>query len=307
MMLNYLLKRLTASIPVFLGIITLVFFIMHLMPGDPASIMLGFALTEERAKALREELGLNYPLYVQYGRHLANIARGDFGRSMSKSAPVATLIRQQMPATVQLAVAGLGCALAIGIILGIVSATHHQTWIDTVAMVLALSGVSMPEFWFGLLLILAFAVHLQWVPIIGTGGLGRLILPAVALGFYSAGMVARLVRSSMLEVLNQDYVRTARAKGQRELLVLYRHALKNAMIPVVTIVGLQFGRLLAGSVIIETVFGREGIGRLLVEAILVHDIPLVQGIVLVTAVGYVIANLLVDFSYALLDPRVSYR
>ena len=306
-MLNYLLKRLTASIPVFLGIITLVFFIMHLLPGDPASIMLGFALTEERAKVLREELGLNDPLYVQYGRYLANIAQGDFGRSMSKSAPVATLIRQQMPATVQLAVAGLGCALAIGIILGIVSATHHQTWVDTVAMVLALSGVSMPEFWFGLLLILTFAVHLHWVPIIGTGGLGRLILPAIALGFYSAGMVARLVRSSMLEVLNQDYVRTARAKGQKEWLVLYRHTLKNAMIPIVTIVGLQFGRLLAGSVIIETVFGREGIGRLLVDAILVHDIPLVQGIVLVTAVGYVMANILVDFSYALLDPRVSYQ
>lgn len=306
-MSNYLLKRLTASLPVFLGIVTLVFFIMHLLPGDPASIMLGFALTEERAEALREELGLNDPLYVQYARYIANIARGDLGRSMSKSVPVATLIRQQIPATAELAVAGLGCALAIGIVLGVISATHHQTWVDTIAMVLALSGVSIPEFWFGLLLILVFSVRLKLVPILGTGGLGRLVLPAAALGFYSAGMVARLVRSSMLEVLNQDYVRTARAKGQREGLVLYRHALKNALIPVVTIVGLQFGRLLGGSVIIESVFGREGIGRLLIEAIMVHDIPLVQGIVLVTSLGYVTVNILVDFSYALLDPRVSYR
>ncbi len=304
---NYVLKRLTAALPVLLGIVTLVFFMMHLLPGDPASIMLGFALTEERAEALREELGLNDPLYVQYGRYIGNIAQGDLGRSMSKGVPVGTLIRQQMPATVELAVAGLGCALLIGILLGVISATHHQSWVDTTAMVLALGGVSIPGFWFGLLLILAFSVHLKWVPIIGTGGLGRLILPAVALGFHSAGMVARLVRSSMLEVLSQDYVRTARAKGQRESLVLYRHALKNALIPVVTVVGLQFGRLLAGSVIIETVFGREGIGRLLIEAIMVHDIPLVQGIVLVTALGYVIVNLLVDLSYALLDPRVSYR
>ncbi len=174
-------------------------------------------------------------------------------------------------------------------------------------MISALGGVSIPGFWLGLLLILIFSVQLRWVPITGTGGLGRLILPAIALGFHSAGMVARLVRSSMLEVLSQDYIRTARAKGQREILVLYHHALKNALIPVVTVVGLQFGRLLSGSVIIETVFGREGIGGLLVEAIMVHDIPLVQGIVLITASTYVFVNLLVDLSYGFLDPKVRYQ
>lgn len=304
---KYILKRLMASIPVFLGIITLVFFMMHLLPGDPASIMLGFALTEERAETLRKELGLNDPLYIQYGRYLGNIAQGNLGRSMSKGKPVALLIREQMPATVELAFAGLGCALAIGFFFGVISATHHGTWIDTTGMIMALAGVSVPSFWFGMILILVFSVHLKLVPIIGTGGFGRLILPALALGFYSAGTVARLVRSSMLEVLNQDYIRTARAKGQREWLVLYSHALRNALIPVVTVVGLQFGRLLSGSVIIETVFGREGIGSLLIHAISVHDIPLVQGIVLITSISYVFVNLLVDVSYGFLDPRISYQ
>ena len=260
-----------------------------------------------RFSGFQAELGLNEPLYVQYGRYTLNLLRGDMGRSMSKSAPVATLIRQQIPATVQLAVAGLGCSLLLGLVLGVLSAKYHRTWVDTTGMFVALAGVSMPSFWLGLLLIIAFAVHLKWVPIVGTGGIGRLILPAVALGFGSAGMVARLVRSGMLEVLRQDYVLTARAKGLRERVVLYRHALKNALIPVVTVVGVQFGRLLAGAVVIESVFGREGLGRMLVDAIRVHDIPLVQGIVLITSVSYVAVNLLVDLSYSLLDPRINYQ
>ena len=306
-MYRYIIKRLFAAIPVLMGIITLIFLIMHLLPGDPASVMLGFAFTEERAESLRQELGLNDPLPVQYGRYLVNLTQGNLGRSMSKGESVFKLIRQQLPATVELAVAGLGCALVIGIFFGVISATNHRTWIDTSGMILALAGVSIPGFWLGLLLILVFSVHLKLVPIIGTGGIGRLILPAIALGLYSAGVVARLIRSSMLEVLSQDYIRTARAKGQREWLVLYSHALRNALIPVVTVVGLQFGRLLSGSVIIETVFGREGIGNLLVEGILARDIPLVQGIVLVTAFSYVLVNLMVDLSYGFLDPRVSYQ
>ncbi len=306
-MSRYLIHRLLASIPVFWGLITVTFLMIHLLPGDPAVIMLGFALTEERVESLREELGLNDPLLVQYGRYTSRLLRGDLGRSMSKSVPVATLIRQQMPATVELATASLGCSLLLGLALGVLSAKHHRTWVDTTGMFVALAGVSMPSFWLGLLLIIAFAVHLKWVPIVGTGGIGRLILPAVALGLGSAGMVARLVRSGMLEVLKQDYITTARAKGLHERVVLYRHALKNALIPVVTVVGVQFGRLLSGAVVVESVFGREGLGRMLVDAIKVHDIPLVQGIVLVTSVSYVIVNLLVDLSYSLLDPRINYR
>jgi len=306
-MVNYLIKRFLASLPVLWGITTLIFLMVHVLPGDPAVIMLGFAYTEERAEVLRTELGLDEPLHVQYIRYISNLSHGDMGRSMSKSVPVATLVRQLMPATVQLAVAGLGCALLMGVVLGVLSAKYHRTWIDTGGMFVALAGVSMPDFWLGLLLIIAFAVNLKLVPIVGTGGIRRLVLPAAALGFRSAGMIARLVRSSMLDVLKQDYVCAARAKGLRESVVLYRHALKNALIPVVTMVGLQFGRLLAGAVVIETVFGREGIGRMLVDAIKLHDIPLVQGIVLITSISYVIVNLLVDLSYSLLDPRISYK
>ena len=306
-MTSFLIKRLLAFLPVFWGIVTITFLMIHLLPGDPAVIMLGFSLTAERAEALRAELGLNDPLHIQYIRYISNLFHGDMGRSINKRVPVATLIKQQLPATIQLTVTGLGCALLIGTVLGVLSATHHRTWIDTSVMFLAVAGVSMPDFWLGLLLIIAFSVHLKLVPIIGTGGIGRLILPAMTVGFYSTGMVARLVRSSMLNVLNQDYVCTARAKGLQESIILYRHVLKNALIPVVTVVGLQFGRLLAGTVVIETVFGREGIGRMLVDAIKVHDIPLVQGIVVVTSASYVIVNLLVDLSYSWLDPRISYK
>jgi len=304
---RYLLKRFMGALPVFLGIVTLVFLMMQLLPGDPAAIMLGFACTEARCAVLREELGLNDPLYVQYSRYIIDLIHGDLGRSMSKSAPVSSLIRQQMPATIQLAFAGLSWALICGLVLGVLTAKYHRTWLDTSGMIIALAGVSIPSFWLGLLLIVGFSIHLKWVPIVGTGGFARLVLPAVALGFRSVGLIARLVRSSMLEVLNQDYIKTAQAKGLSETVVLYRHALKNALIPVVTMVGMQFGRLLSGAVIIETVFGREGVGRLLVEAIQVHDIPLVQGIVLVTSISYVVVNLIVDFSYTFLDPKVTYQ
>ena len=207
--------------------------------------------------------------------------------------------------TVAEALGELGC---VGVFLGVVSATHHRTWVDTGGMLVALTGVSMPSFWLGLILILVFSVQLKLVPILAVGrGLVRLILPAIALGFRSAAMIARLVRSSMLEVLRQEYVSTARAKGLRESAVVYRHALKNALIPVVTLLGLQFGRLMAGSVVIENVFGREGIGSLLVEAIRVQDIPLVQGVVLVTGGIYVLVNLAVDLSYSFLDPRVRFE
>ncbi|TVQ28548.1 MAG: ABC transporter permease [Spirochaetaceae bacterium] len=304
---RHLLRRIVASIPVLLGIVTVTFLVMHMLPGDPATAMLGFHVTEARANALREELGLNDPLPVQYVRYIGNALRLDLGRSMSKRRPVNELIAEQIPATVELAIAGMGCALLLGLVLGVVAATHRGRWLDTGAMAVSLLGVSMPSFWLGLILILVFSVQLRWVPILGVGGgLIRLILPAIALGFRSAAMIARLVRSSVLEVLRQDYVATARAKGLAERVVVYRHALRNALIPVVTVMGLQFGRLLAGSVVIENVFGREGVGTLLVQAIQVQDIPVVQGVVLVTGVAYVVVNLLVDLSYTLLDPRVRF-
>lgn len=306
-MRGYIVKRILVALPTILCVVTLVFFILHILPGDPASIMLGFAATEERAQALRQELGLNDPLPVQYVRYLTNLTRGDLGRSLSKMMPVTRLIRDQLPATAELAVAGLVFASVLGIVIGIMSATRMGTWADSGGMVFALAGVSVPSFWLGLTLIMVFSVKLGWFPITGTGGLARLVLPVCALGFEVTGVVTRLVRSSMLEVLRQDYVRTARSKGLNERVVLYKHALKNAMIPVVTVLGLQFGRLLGGSVIIENVFGREGVGRLLVDAILAQDIPLVQGCVMLIAIVYALVNLTVDLSYAMFDPRVTYR
>ncbi len=305
-MSRYILKRLITSLPTLLGIVTLVFLLMHLLPGDPASIMLGFAATEERVASLRQELGLDDPLHTQYVRYLQGLAQGDWGRSMSARVPVTQLIRERIPATAELAFAGLLVASLFGIVTGVVSAVNRGTWLDTMGMVVSLVGVSMPSFWLGLLLILLLSVTLGLLPITGTGGIQRLIMPALALGVQVAGVVSRLARSSMLEVLREDYIQVARAKGLRERVVIYKHALKNAMIPVLTVLGLQFGRLLGGTVIIETVFGREGIGRMLVDAIMAQDVPLVQGTVLVSAFFYVMVNILVDICYGLFDPRVTY-
>jgi ABC-type dipeptide/oligopeptide/nickel transport system permease component len=217
------------------------------------------------------------------------------------------MLWEQLPATMELAVAGMGLAVIVGVILGLVSALRQNSWIDSLSMALSLVGWSMPNFWLGLLLILVFALYLDWFPITGQGGLARLVLPALTLALGTSGLIARLVRSAMLEVLRMDHVITARAKGLTELLVISRHVLRNALIPVVTMVGLQFGRLLSGTVIIETVFARRGIGRVTVEAILTRDIPVVQGAVLLFAVIYVLSNLVVDVSYALIDPRIRHR
>lgn len=306
-MTRYIIRRLLATLPVLLGLYTVVFFVMHALPGDPAASMLGFSVTEERVQVLREELGLNDPLVVQYADYLGRILTGDMGTSMSRRRPVAELIAGQLPATLELAIAGLVVAIAIGLGLGILAATRRGRWGDTASMAVALLGVSVPQFWLGLILILVFAVQLRLVPILGVGGgFSRLILPSLALGFRSGGMIGRVVRSSLVEALEQEYIVTARSKGLPEGVVIRRHALRGALIPTVTLIGLQFGRLLAGSVVIEHVFGREGVGSLLVSAIQVQDIPLVQGIILVTGFLYVMVNLVVDISYVLLDPRVRY-
>ena len=307
-MLRYVRTRLLAALPVLLGVSILVFSMLHLLPGDPAQIILGEAVTSAQDLArLRRELGFDAPLHVQYARFLGRALSGDLGRSLQSRRPVLDEILAQLPSTVQLTLAGLALAVVVGVVLGVAAATHRGSWADTLCMLLALGGLSMPAFWLGLMLIFFFALQLGWLPATGQGGLARLVLPALTLGYGAAGVIARLVRSSMLEVLRIEYVTTARSKGLAERRVVYRHALRNALIPVITIVGLQFGALLGGTVVIETVFARQGIGRLLVGAILYKDFPLVQGIVLFTASAYVLVNLLVDLGYALTDPRIRYE
>jgi peptide/nickel transport system permease protein len=308
-MTEYLVRRLALAIPVLLGVSVTVFLMMHLIPGDPALAMLRGqpTVTPADIDRVRHQLGLDDPLPIQYLKYIGRVLQGDFGESVKSHRPVLTMIGEQAWPTLQLALAAMVLAVTIGVVLGTISALRQNTWVDTVSMVIALFGVSMPNFWLGLLLIYIFSVRLGWLPITGEGGWQRLILPAVALGLDFSAVTARLVRSSLLEVMRQDYILAARAKGLRASTVVTRHALRNAMIAVITIIGLQFGFLLSGAVVIETVFARQGIGRLAITAILSKDFPLVQGIVLVSAAVYVLINLLVDLSYSFLDPRIHYK
>ena len=307
-MLKYLGRRLVELIPVLLIMSVMVFLIMYLLPGDPVMLMLeGQSITSmEQVEKIREEMGLNDPIYVQYGRFLAGAIRGDLGTSARFRRPVTEVILEQFPATLRLSIAGMSIALVVGLTIGVIAAIRRYSWVDTLVMFLSLFGVSTPIFWSGLISILFFAFRLGWLPSTGTGGWKGLILPAFTLGFAATGTIARLTRSGLIEVMSQDYITTARAKGLREFWVLSRHAMKNAMIPIVTIAGLQFGGMLSGAVITETVFSRPGIGRLMVSAILWKDFRLAQGAILLTAVSFVLVNLLVDVSYTWLDPRIRY-
>jgi ABC-type dipeptide/oligopeptide/nickel transport system permease component len=306
-MIAYIRGRLLAAIPVIVGVSVLTFSILHLLPGDPVLVMLGeTGGTPERIAALRESLGLNDPIIVQYGRFVAGALHGDLGRSVRSNRPVLEEIGQQAPSTIQLTLTGLGLAILLGVTLGVLSAHYRNSWVDKASLILSLVGVSMPSFWLGMLLIFLFSLRLGWLPATGQGGIERLILPAFTLAVQAMAVIALLTRSNMREVLNQEYIMAARAKGLAEKVLLTRHALKNALIPVVTIVGLQFGALLGGAVVTENVFARQGMGRLAVEAILNRDFPVVQGIVLLAGMGYVLINLLVDVSYAALDPRIRY-
>ena len=306
-MYRFLMGRLFATIPVLLGVSFLVFMMLHLVPGDPVRIMLSeFQTNQQQIDLLRSQLHLDEPLPQQFGRFVFNAAQGDLGLSIRSKRPVRSEIAENIGSTLQLAVAALVIAAIIGVTLGIVAAIKQNSWLDFAPMVLALGGVSMPSFWLGLLLIFLFSLRLGWFPATGGGDLQHLVLPALTLGLGASAIIARLTRSSMLEVLRQEYMTTARAKGLRESLVVLRHGLKNALIPVVTIFGLQFGNLLAGTVVVETVFARPGIGRLIVSSILAKDFPMVQGIILLTATAYVLVNLLVDITYGLLDPRIRY-
>jgi peptide/nickel transport system permease protein len=312
-MLRYIQRRLLIMIPVLWGVATLVFFFMYMLPGDPAAVILAESGGKaESIATLREQLGLDDPLPIQYLRFLKNAIRGDFGDSIFLHRPVSEILLDNLPSSIELALAGVAIALIIGFSTGLLAALNHNSWIDRLSMFLAVSGISMPSFWLALLLMYAISgVSMRYgitlLPITGQGDLKHLILPAVVLGLAASGSLARLVRSSMLEAMQQEYITTARAKGLRQWVVVVRHALRNSLIPVVTVLGLQLGALLGGTVIIETVFSRRGLGRTIVDAIVWKDLPIVQGAVLLTAAVYMVINLLVDISYAVIDPRIRYE
>ena len=304
-MLTYVGRRILAVVPVLFGVTLAVFSMLFLVPGDPVKIMLAeFVTTPDQIAQMRAQLHLDEPVLKQYGRFVGSALCGDLGVSIRSRRPVTAEITENIGSTGQLALASMLVAIGLGVPLGLLAALGRNSWLDVAAMVVALLGVAMPSFWLGFLLIFVFSLHLGWLPATGGGDLLHLVMPAVALGMIAAAIIARLTRSSMLEVLGQDYVRTARAKGLGSGSVIVRHALRNALIPVVTVFGLQFGNLLAGAVIVETVFSRPGLGRLIVGGILAKDFPLVQGTVLFVAAAYVLINVVVDVAYAYVDPRI---
>ncbi len=304
---RYLARRLALTIPVLLGVATLVFSLIHLIPGDPAQAMLGETATPQDVADLRHRLGLDRPLLEQYGIFLRGLASGDLGTSLRTSEPVTTMIAERMPATAELALAAMVFAIAFSIPLGVAAAVWKGTGIDHAAMTLALVGISIPNFWLGPLLAIVFSVGLGWLPVSGRGTVAHLILPAVSLGAGLAAILARMTRASLLEELREPYVHAARARGASKARAVLAHALRNSLIPVVTLVGLQFGAVLTGAVITETVFSWPGIGRLLVQSIGFRDYPMVQGCILLIAVTYVGVNLLTDILYGFLDPRIRYE
>lgn len=306
-MLKYIARRILITFPVVIGVTIITFSIMHLAPGDPARIMLGVLASDEAVAELRSALDLDRPIPVQYISWLTRVARGDFGRSIQTRRPVLQTIWSRLPATLELTFAAMILSLLIAIPAGIISATRQNSAFDYGSMAGALFGVSMANFWLGLMLMLVFGLHLGWLPISGRGGLSHLILPAITLGTGMAALIARLVRSSMLEVIRLDYIRTARAKGLMERSVIYKHALRNALIPVTTVVALRLPMLFSGAVVTETIFAWPGMGRLLVTAIFERDFPVVQGTVLILALIVILANLLADIAYAYIDPRIKYE
>jgi len=306
-MVRFIGQRLVTTVPVLVGISLLVFLILYLMPGDPAQTLLfGTNATPAQVAALHHQLGLDKPLYVQYVDYVGRLLRGNLGESFVSQQRVGSVIMAQFPATVRLTIAGMLVALLVGFPTGILAAVRRGTWLDSLASGVSFLGVAIPNFWLAVLLILIFSVKLNVFPVLGQGSLRAIILPAISLGWGFAAIITRLVRASMIEVMNQPYITTARAKGLSGQIVIVRHALKNAVIPVVTILGLQIANLLSGAVVVESIFARQGIGSLAVRAILAKDVPLIQGIVIFVAVIYVLLNLLVDITYAFLDPRIRY-
>jgi len=305
-MFQYTVKRLLSTIPVLLGISVMLFFMLRALPGDPAQVLAGDMATQKEVELIRHQLGLDRPTYIQYGHFLWRLVRLDLGNSIKTQNPVITEILPRLKNTAILAVTATLLACLFGIPAGIVAAVRPYTVWDILVTALALFGISMPAFWLGLMLIVMFSVKLQWLPVGGSGGIQFLVLPSITLASLLVAAFARNTRSSMMETLTQDYITTARSKGLKEEAVIIRHALKNALIPVVTVIGLQFGGLLGGTVLTETVFSWPGIGRLLVESILARDYPVIQGSILVFALLFILVNLIVDLLYGLIDPRVRY-
>ena len=306
-MLRFLARRLALTIPVLIGVATLVFLLIHLIPGDPAQAMLGEAAPQEDVEELRRRLGLDRPLLEQYGTFLTGLMSADLGTSLRTGTPVTEQIVQRMPATIELAGAAMLVAIVFSIPLGMAAAVWRGTAIDHAAMTLSLTGVSIPNFWLGPLLAIVFAVELGWLPVSGRGTLSHLVLPAVSLGAALAAILARMTRATLLEELREQYVVAARARGVSWFRAVVRHAFRNSLIPIVTLLGLQFGAVLTGAVITETIFAWPGIGRLLIQSIGFRDYPLVQGCILLIALTYVGVNLLTDLVYGFLDPRIRYE
>ncbi|MBX3070852.1 MAG: ABC transporter permease [Thermomicrobiales bacterium] len=314
-MIAYLIRRLLHSIVVVAGVATIAFALLHFIPGDPVDAILGVESTPAAREALRHDLGLDRPLLTQYVAWWGEVLRGDLGESVMTGQSVSQLIRQRLPTTIPLAVLSMSIALAIAVPAGILSAIKRNTWVDGLVSMIAFAGLSLPGFWLGALLILGFSVHWRIFPPGGyvsvfqdpIDGLRHLVLPAIALGTTFAAVLTRMIRSSLLEVLGKDYIRTARAKGQVERRILIRHALRNALIPAVTIIGVQAGFLLSGALVIEQIFSLPGIGRLTVQAVFDRDFPLLQGCIIVIALIFVVANLITDLIYVYLDPRISYQ
>ncbi|MBS4211548.1 MULTISPECIES: nickel ABC transporter permease [Neobacillus] len=303
-MLMFILRRLMQTIPVVIGVTFVVFIIMQLVPGDPAVLLAGEGASKDTIEAIREQLGLNRPLYVQYFDYLMNVFRGDFGVSLKNSQPVLEEILVRLPITMELAFFSIIITIVLGMAAGIISAVKPYSLTDTTVMIVALLGISLPSFWFGLMMMYFFSVKLQILPVAGWESILHVILPALTLGAGGAAIVARMTRSSMLEVIRQDYIRTARAKGLRERVIVYKHALRNALIPVITVVGLQFGALLGGTVLVESIFAINGLGRMIVDSIRMRDLPMVQGGVLVASLVFVIVNLCVDVLYRFFNKRI---
>jgi peptide/nickel transport system permease protein len=312
-LLAYIRRRLITLIPVILGVTFFAFMMLHLVPVDPVVLMIEGSpttsgpqatLTDELYAKMRKDLGLDRPLPVQYAIFLGKVVRGDLGQSFATKRNVLDMIRANAPATVQLAVSGMGVAILLGVLMGVAAAIRRDTWLDASVMAVSVLGLSMPSFWLGIMLTLIISFKLGLLPVLAEPGWRGLILPAAVLGIRAAAVIARLTRSSLVEILGVEYIRTAWAKGLAGRVVVYKHALRNALIPVVTVVGLQFGNLLSGTVVVETVFGREGLGTMAVRGIGVKDFPLIQGTVLVLAMSYVCVNLLVDLSYAWLNPEI---
>ncbi|TBL75260.1 nickel ABC transporter permease [Paenibacillus thalictri] len=305
-MFSYIIKRILQMIPTLIGVSILVFILIHSVPGDPARMIAGNEASDQDVELVRERLGLNDPLYVQYGKYIGQLLQGDLGTSMRSNRPVMTEIMTRFPTTLTLTVMAIVIMVVVGLMAGIFSATKPNSLRDNATMLFSLFGISMPVFWLGLMLILIFSFYLRILPSGGSDSFKYFILPAFAIGLSSSAILARLTRSSVLEIIHQDFVRTARAKGVKEKFVIYKHTLKNALIPIITIIGLEFGHLLGGAVLAETVFSMNGIGRYVIQSIQFRDYPAIQGTVLFIAAIFVVVNLIVDLCYSLVDPRVRY-